>query len=648
MSYLQTPNLVFTGDFLADVSTVNNDVRHYDNSSFDPIFQEPQGASSLNGWWNPEGGSVFNLQNCTVQQICLPDGSCQRIAGGTDPVLGQLVGGPDRRATGKMLDIDPQWQMSSELWCVGIRIYTGDNKLLLSGDIDISGFRDLQSRQTDGGKRNGQPMGGGWTSVLTNVQWGDVDSPFLSVLRKTTESDTLSIQLNMYGYYYAHNDGRFAMGRIIGTIGPWKATEPRTFAPNRRLYGIMDWSEGSTYLQYSNFLVDKAAARVNVDLGASIPIADSLGTITDTTPYYLGVLTAASDASPSGNSWPAVYLQPADLEVIGPVDYTTGNADWLNTTGGFISLPLTAGQLTLLADHQLVLVTPSTNQPGQYILVCRESIGGYNIRADRHNQRLEAGLMAGIDVYAYQWGEPLNNASIGFAIQPPTPAFFGGQTKGPHAPTASIPYINTPSDGLTLPAQLSTDATGKCTLPVTGNRIGTPRDYLDGQMYYISYTPDNIPADAAAYGMDAIYVSLRTYYEVPDAPTWDDVSPVLTQFGNVYPVMSKHIVDLGSEAAVLSKKDILIYAFTRDIHDPFYMPVTRDLSDAMRQTIVKWLHNPLPGKSQPVAAVRAADTQAAQAPLEESQEIKKVQELTMAKNGASRFKALAVNPFTRL
>lgn len=38
MSYLNRLRLAFTGSFQADVSTVNNDVRHYDNASFQPAY----------------------------------------------------------------------------------------------------------------------------------------------------------------------------------------------------------------------------------------------------------------------------------------------------------------------------------------------------------------------------------------------------------------------------------------------------------------------------------------------------------------------------------------------------------------------------------------------------------------------------------
>lgn len=656
MSYLNSPNLVFTGDFMADTATVNNDVRHYDNANFEAYFQDPsvpKDPNGMNGWWNPEGGAVFNLQNCTVQQISFPDGSLQRVDGGTDPVLGKLAGGPQGRSLGKMIDLDPQWQMSSQLWCVKLRIYSETNEVLLSGDIAVSGFRDLQSRQT-GTPVNGQPMGGGWTSVLTNLVWGAGagDSPFLMALKEATHGDMLSIQLNMFGYYYSHQDGRFGMGRIIGVVGPWFRNEPLTFAPNRRLYGIMDWGKAGIYFNYSNFLVDEANARLTADLGSSFPITDSMGTIGNNDmlkkPQYLfGVLKGSSDfappaqpAPPAVTDWDPVYVQDADVLIIGAVDYSEGDNSWLNTTGGIVSLPLTADQLTLLEDHQLVLLTPSNKNPGQYVIVSREAIGGYNVRADNLNERLENGRTVTISLYAYQWGKPLAGNRITFAIQPKTQAFFGGQMQGSKAPKAAIPYINFPVEGISLAAEAETDATGRCDLPVTGNKIDWPRGYVDGQMYYITYLLNGEQPDAAAYGMDSIYISLRSYYEVPEKPTWDDISATMIQYGNVYPVMSKYVVDLTSEAAVLLKKEILTYAFTRSIDDPMYMPVTRDLSEAMRETIVKWLANPLPGKnlSGPAPVPEAALTAAAATDspgLEESDEIKKVKKLTEQKNGAT-------------
>jgi hypothetical protein len=40
MSYLHTPRLVFSGDFLSDVSTVNNDPALYTSRAFKPSFRD--------------------------------------------------------------------------------------------------------------------------------------------------------------------------------------------------------------------------------------------------------------------------------------------------------------------------------------------------------------------------------------------------------------------------------------------------------------------------------------------------------------------------------------------------------------------------------------------------------------------------------
>jgi hypothetical protein len=70
MSYLGLPRLSFAGLFEADVNTVNNDVRNYDTSTFEPRFQTPQevlpdGKGTIyNGWWNPDGSNAFRLIDC--------------------------------------------------------------------------------------------------------------------------------------------------------------------------------------------------------------------------------------------------------------------------------------------------------------------------------------------------------------------------------------------------------------------------------------------------------------------------------------------------------------------------------------------------------------------------------------------------------
>ncbi len=85
---------------------------------------------------------------------------------------------------------------------------------------------------------------------------------------------------------------------------------------------------------------------------------------------------------------------------------------------------------------------------------------------------------------------------------------------------------------------------------------------------------------------------LRDYFEVPDQPTWDDIADIMLQYSNLYPIMSKYLVNLASPDALQAQRNILLFAFSQDINNTMHMPVTRDLSAAKRQTILKWLAHP--------------------------------------------------------
>ena len=89
MSYLSGPRLVFSGQFQADVSTVNNDPTHFDNATFQPNFQQP-GQGATNGWWNPTGSAAWRLINCVVTSVVYSDGTvCSDPT--VDPVVGTSV-----------------------------------------------------------------------------------------------------------------------------------------------------------------------------------------------------------------------------------------------------------------------------------------------------------------------------------------------------------------------------------------------------------------------------------------------------------------------------------------------------------------------------------------------------------------------------
>ena len=69
-------------------------------------------------------------------------------------------------------------------------------------------------------------------------------------------------------------------------------------------------------------------------------------------------------------------------------------------------------------------------------------------------------------------------------------------------------------------------------------------------------------------------------------PTWKDhVEPILTQYGNLYPIMSHGFIDLATKPPC-GQPGPAASRLHRPMTDPNHMPVTRDLSEAKRQTLM--------------------------------------------------------------
>ena len=219
---------------------------------------------------------------------------------------------------------------------------------------------------------------------------------------------------------------------------------------------------------------------------------------------------------------------------------------------------------------------------GQANLVARESWNGLNIRADQMVQRIDADTTSQVDFYASQWGRPLKSGEIDIVMAKATTT-----QPGPICPS---PGNNFPQDGLTYHDNPDI-RNGKASVKIKGNRIYSPRVYIDGQMYFLNYSLANSPQDFADTSGDAISIHLRDYFEIPKKPKWTDIQPTMQQFSNLYPIMSKYLVDLGDRDAVLARKEILKFAFTQEITSPMYMPVTRDLSESKRLTILAYLES---------------------------------------------------------
>jgi hypothetical protein len=87
------------------------------------------------------------------------------------------------------------------------------------------------------------------------------------------------------------------------------------------------------------------------------------------------------------------------------------------------------------------------------------------------------------------------------------------------------------------------------------------------------------------------YISLLVWddFSIDDPPTWyGGLQAVFQQYANLYPVMGRFL-DLASYESVVENRHLLLLGFGLGMDDPNSMPVTRDLSDAKREAILRWL-----------------------------------------------------------
>lgn len=586
MSFLHPVRLSFAGTFQADVSTVNNDVRHYDNAAFEPAYQDLQEGQSLNGWWNPNGSGAFRLIDCRVTGVWYGDGASTSDPG-TDPVVGAWIGGSAGRTSGKLVDIDPQWQLASAPWGLEVRLTDGARDLV-AGRYEAAAFRDLWFTRVPSPRPSDRTASATFQSVLDELTWGKDALKASRFLRELHAASTgrLSMRFATFGYDGDVASPGFTLGTVVGAIGPQRAGEATSFVAGRRFTpasGFSSWN-GITYF---GGVVDKDSQTLLLDLSNALTITDAQGSPSDIGTLTVGILRDPATAENTP-------VTTATLEVVAEIPYR--NAGWLQATGGVFAAPLKPEQLALAGEQPLALVTRSDFDPGTSgfdlgtgIVAIRESAGGLYVCAEPAVHRLDAGDTASFTVHASRYGRPLPDAEVLLTQVGKVRNQGGGSPADPHPPPAPIPDIGVPEGRFEVPASVTTEAAGTATVTIASDPAGpgNPRGYIDGQLYLVDYRLAG-QSNTARQPFEYVVVHARDAVDV-SRPTWEDVGPILTQYGNLYPIMSKQVVDLADPADVLRNRDLLRLAFTADMADPNHMPVTRDLSEDKRRLILHWL-----------------------------------------------------------
>src|SRR5580693_1823633 len=325
MSYLDIPRLHFSGRFQADISTVNNDVRYYDNAGFQDKYQTMSGG----GAWNPEGTGIFRLVDCKITGARTAQGSISTPA--EDPVIGMALENADDRVFGKLVDLDPQQQMVSQIWGMRLRLTDGKEPALFSGEFVPAPFTNLWLRQQSGVKMD-QVLAALYQSVLHNVAWQDsVNSKLLDALRRASEDGYLAIDMNVYGYGRDPTIPRYTLGRVNGTIGPYHSSEPKHFVMGRQMVAALNPSDdvypfaptNGVYTFQAKVLDNKSVA---ADLGNALQIVDASGKLVP-----IGTLQLAVLKTTDPNTLQTI-VTPSQVAILGTFDYQ--QTGWYDKTAG--------------------------------------------------------------------------------------------------------------------------------------------------------------------------------------------------------------------------------------------------------------------------------------------------------------------------
>ncbi len=594
MSYLNPLRLHFAGKFQAAPSTVNNDPTHYDNANFQPVYQQMgTDAAHPNGWWNPRGDADWRLIRCRVTAAWHADG---RPAGNDDRILTYLIADSDRRVAAKLVDLDSQQQLVSTIWGLEVRICDADGETLLRGQFETASFMDIWDRAPGGGGDVG--AGAIYQSILSDLKWGQLDgSPFLRELRDAAKGGLLSIKFNVDGYNLDFNSAEFTRGRIVGTIGPAAAREPRHFVMGRQFMAVA--ASNSIFfapqgnINFCTAVVDQQAGKILLDLGNALHTTQPGGP-----PLNLGELSMVCNVQPPQNGNPVQRLS------LGSIPYT--EEGWYERTAGVVELPadrlLTQEELNAIATSPLTLLPPGSDNPAE--LTISEAPGGLDVRADQFVFRFNPGEQVKVRLFASRFGQPY--AGVQILLNAYTDVLQGWP---------GVPDPGLPADAIDYPTKVVAGEDGVATVAISGHDPGNPRKYLDGQVYGIQPMLEEVAAPGSNYPFNPWnFISLLLFddFHADEPPTWwGSLQPIFQQYANLYPVMDR-FVNLADYESVCDKRRLLLLAFGLKAENPNGMPVTRDLSTAKRKAILRWLTEtgqdgkPLLGTPRPVHAALAA------------------------------------------
>ncbi len=612
MSYLDVPRIHFMGLFYSAPGNLNNTVANYDLSNPDIVY-------NTGLYKYPDGTSQLWLERCVVTSVVGPDGQAC-----SDPQRDALVGAqvtspspeipkPDGQgglyALAKMVDLDPNMQFRTEVY--GLRIYVDiQGGGGFSGEIALPPqLRDLWFGRGKAGIAGLQIAVGTWHQRLTHLTWTApaAPSPVFDALRAHSSAGLdVKMGVDMFqtdrGQQFTQGN-RFGYGRLVGSIGPAATDEPVELVPGRRLYTPRTFDSAPAAESRMMAKADFTRQTAEVEMSGANAVADwnrtdfRVRTLQDgRTLLIVDLFNAAPLADgqkgqlETGGTFVVGFLDGAGFTPLQngqiALDYTA--LDTATRKLRDIVWPQNAAivQIELnSAESQRIAHAPVAIQAGG-ATVLRENPNGVYVNIERATTRLEPNSGDIFDVFAYAFGQPSPELPAGLKLGTALYVDKTGAAEPTTIFTASLDPRSTGSGRFRLsvntgPAVPLTDLRKPldsflCFLTAAGD------GYLVGEA--MTLKPQTGPPTPP-------FLSLIFWqnHKVVDLPTWEqNIQPLMAIYARMFPGMVS-ILNIGDLGTIKSFAPVIRARFQLDRNDPGFMPVSRDMSPATVQMMLRFL-----------------------------------------------------------
>ena len=236
---------------------------------------------------------------------------------------------------------------------------------------------------------------------------------------------------------------------------------------------------------------------------------------------------------------------------------------------------------------------------GVSTIISSENPQGYSLRADQFVYRMNPGEASGptnprgstqqSKIHVLQWGQPVPaGVEIKLTLMNPADSLAYTENTLGTGGTVGIDTISVPQDilslnGETLTVTTTTDAEGIATFDLACLPPGNPRGYIDGQVYFLNYGFAD-PAIQSSFIQDVNdIISVLVYDEISDLQG----AEILEKWGRLYKIMG-FLTDY-EKITDISFRNIIKQMLEKPFSDVKHMPLTRDLGQSARTTVVEWI-----------------------------------------------------------